>query len=155
MIPLGFLGDEDMLAISTRGRYALRMMLDLAQNQKDGYVALKDIAERQGISKKYLEQIIPILNRSNLLLTVRGAQGGYRLAKPVDRYTVGEILRSTEGSMAPVWCLENKPNVCEKCGECLTLPVWEGLEKVIDQYLDGITLQDILDRGARTDNYII
>ncbi len=144
-----------MLAISTRGRYALRMMLDLAQNQKDGYVALKDIADRQNISKKYLEQIIPILNRSNLLLTVRGAQGGYRLAKPAEKYTVGEILRSTEGSLAPVWCLESKPNACEKCGECITLPMWEGLEKVIDTYLDGITLQDILDRGSSGDNYMI
>lgn len=144
-----------MLAISTRGRYALRMMLDLAQNQKDGYVALKEVAERQDISKKYLEQIIPILTRGGLVMTARGAQGGYRLAKPAALYTVGEILRCTEGSMAPVWCLENKPNACEKCGECLTLPVWAGLEKVIDEYLDGITLLDILDRGAGADNYVI
>lgn len=143
--------------ISTRGRYALRMMLDLAENQKDGYVALKDIASRQDISKKYLEQILPALNRAELLLTTRGFQGGYRLRKAPEDYSVGEILRATEGSLAPVACLENKPNRCPRCGECATLPVWEGLEKVICDYLDGITLKDILDNKANAagNDYII
>ena len=134
------------MKISTKGRYALRMMLDLAVNQGSGYIALRDIAERQDISKKYLEQIIPILNQSNILQTSRGYQGGYRLARTPDQYTVGEILRITEGGLSPVACLEQHPNQCARCGECMTLPVWQGLENVINQYLDGITLQDILDQ---------
>ena len=132
--------------ISTRGRYALRMMLDLAEHQGAGYVALKDIAGRQEISKKYLEQIIPVLNRAGLLQTVRGYLGGYRLTRTADQYTVGEIMRAAEGSMAPVACLETRPNPCHRCQECATLPIWEGLEKVVNEYLDGITLQDILDK---------
>lgn len=145
------------MTVSTRGRYALRMMVDLAQNQGEGYVALKDIAERQNISKKYLEQIIPILNRAELLRTIRGNQGGYRLAKQPSAYTVGEILRATEGSLAPVQCLESKPNACLRCNECATLYVWEGLDKTINDYLDSITLQDILERQNQNngDNYII
>ena len=145
------------MMVSTRGRYALRMMLDLAEYQGTGYVALKDIASRQEISKKYLEQIIPVLNRAGLLQTVRGYLGGYRLSKTADKYTVGEILRATEGSMAPVACLETKPNLCPRCHECATLPVWEGLEKVVNEYLDGITLQDILDMQHERlgDDYVI
>ncbi|MDD6203482.1 MAG: Rrf2 family transcriptional regulator [Firmicutes bacterium] len=134
------------MKISTKGRYALRMLLDLAEHQNDGYVALKDTAERQGISKKYLEQIVPILNKSDILRTNRGFQGGYRLAKSPDKYTVGEILRLTEGSLSPVACLEHDPIECERSGDCATLAVWQGLYRVITQYLDGITLQDILDR---------
>lgn len=130
--------------ISTRGRYALRMMIDLAERQGEGFVALKEIAESQDISKKYLEQIIPLLNRSGLLLTSRGVTGGYRLAKAPEEYTVGEILRSAEGSMAPVSCLEGETNDCPRCGKCDTLPIWEGLQTVVDQYLDGISLADIL-----------
>ena len=145
------------MMVSTRGRYALRMMLDLAEYQGDGYVALKDIAQRQEISKKYLEQIIPVLNRAGLLQTVRAYLGGYRLAKTPDKYTLGEILRATEGSMAPVACLETKPNPCHRCGECATLPIWEGLDKVVSEYLDGITLQDVLDQQHERlgDDYVI
>lgn len=135
------------MMISTRGRYALRMMLDLAEYQGDGFVALKDIARRQEISKKYLEQIIPVLNRAGLLQTVRGYQGGYRLSRSPENYSVGEILRATENSLAPVSCLEN-PDSCPRRAECATLPVWEGLEKVVSEYLDGITLQNILDGRA-------
>lgn len=134
------------MMISTRGRYALRMMADLAKNESEGFVALKDIAERQGISKKYLEQIIPVLNRSGLLQTSRGFGGGYRLVKEPSEYTVGEILRVTEGSMAPVSCLESEKNTCPRCGECATLSIWQGLQNVVDSYLNGITLQDILDK---------
>ncbi len=133
------------MKISTRGRYALRMMLDLAENQGDGVVALKDIAARQGISKKYLEQIIPVLNRAGLLQTSRGFLGGYRLAKDPAEYTVGEILRAAEGGLSPVACLEQSPNACPRCHECDTLPIWAGLEQVVNQYLDGITLQSVLD----------
>lgn len=140
------------MKISTKGRYALRMLLDLAENQKDGYVALKDIAARQNISKKYLEQIIPILNRSEILKASRGFQGGYRLAKSPDRYTVAEILRMTEGGLAPVACLEHEPIACDRSEDCITLPVWQGLYRVINEYLEGITLQDILD--AQREKYI-
>lgn len=104
------------MKISTKGRYALRMLLDLAEHQNCGFVALKDIAQRQNISKKYLEQIIPVFNRSDILKTNRGFQGGYKLAKSPDQYTVGEILRLTEGSLAPVACLEEEPNQCERSG---------------------------------------
>ncbi len=141
--------------ISTRGRYALRMMVDLAEHADEGFVALKDIAQRQDISKKYLEQIVPILNRASLLQTTRGAGGGYRLIKPAREYTVGEILRATEGSMAPVACLESGVNTCPRCSECATLFVWAGLQKVEDEYLDSITLQDILDKQAEANNYSI
>lgn len=145
------------MKISTKGRYALRMMLDLAEHQKDGFVALKDIAERQYISKKYLEQIVPILNKADVLRTTRGFQGGYRLAKSPDSYTVGEILRLTEGSLAPVACLEHDPIECSRSIGCATLPVWQGLYRVINEYLDGITLQDILDQQKEmySNDYII
>ncbi len=133
------------MKISTRGRYALRMLLDIAQNQDRGYVALKDIAQRQDISKKYLEQIALQLSQAGMLRANRGHQGGYMLAAPPSDYTVGRILRATEGSLAPVACLENDPNRCPRCRECLTLPFWEGLEALIVGYLDGITLQDVLD----------
>lgn len=145
------------MKISTKGRYALRMLLDLAEHQGDGYVALKDIAHRQGISKKYLEQIVPMLGRADVLRTARGYQGGYRLARAPQEYTVGEILCLTEGSLAPVACLEQHPNPCPRCGACTTLPMWEGLEQVIRNYLDGITLQDLLEQQtARAANdYVI
>ena len=146
------------MKISTKGRYALRMLLDLADNPNNGFVALKDIADRQNISKKYLEQIVPLLNRPDILQTNRGHKGGYRLAKDPEQYTVGEILRITEGSLAPVACLENTPNQCERCENCITLPVWEGLHKVISEYLDNITLQDILDQYHErnsSDHYVI
>lgn len=136
------------MKISTKGRYALRMMIDLAQNQCDGYVSLKDIANRQEISKKYLEQIVAILNKPDILRTNRGYQGGYRLAKNANEYTVGDILRLTEGGIAPVSCLENSPIMCDRADECVTLPVWKGLYKVISEYVDSITLQDIVDKNA-------
>lgn len=136
------------MKISTKGRYALRMMIDLAQNQGDGYVSLKDIANRQEISKKYLEQIVAILNKPDILRTNRGYQGGYRLAKNANEYTVGDILRLTEGGIAPVSCLENSPIMCDRAEDCVTLPVWKGLYKVISEYVDSITLQDIVDKNA-------
>ncbi len=134
------------MKISTKGRYALRMLLDLAEHRQNGYITLKDIAQRQNISKKYLEQIVPVLNKSNILMTNRGYQGGYRLAKAPEKCTVGEILRLTEGSLAPVACLETDPVQCQRSADCATLPVWRGLSRVINQYLDGITLQDIMDQ---------
>lgn len=145
------------MKISTKGRYSLRMLLDLAEHANDGFIALKDIAERQGISKKYLEQIVPILNRTDILKTNRGFQGGYMLANSPDKYTVGMILRLTEGSLSPVACLDQSPIQCERSGECATLPIWQGLNKVICEYLDGITLQDVLDwqQERYANNYVI
>ena len=134
------------MKISTKGRYALRMLADLAEHRDDGYIALRDIAERQGVSKKYLEQIVPVLNRSDILKTNRGYQGGYMLAKSPDKYTVGDILRLTEGSLSPVACGEQNPVECPRSAECPTLPIWQGLSKVISEYLDSITLQDIIDK---------
>ncbi|MBQ8513948.1 MAG: Rrf2 family transcriptional regulator [Ruminococcus sp.] len=136
------------MKISTKGRYALRMLLELALHQQDGYVALKDIAERQSISKKYLEQIVPLLSRAGLLKTNRGYQGGYMLARSPESYTVGEILRVTEGSLAPIPCLEHEKNECLRADQCMTLYIWEGLHKTITAYVDSITLQDIMDHNA-------
>ena len=145
------------MRVSTRGRYALRMLLDLAENQGDGFVALKDVAARQEVSKKYLEQIIPNLNRSGLLQTSRGFQGGYRLAKDPDQCRVGDVLRATEGDLAPVPCLEQRPNTCARSADCATLFLWEGLEKAMNDYLDSVTLRDILDRkqSSAGNNYVI
>ena len=132
------------MKVSTKGRYALRMLLDLAEHRDDGYIPLKDIAERQDISKQYLEQIVSIINSSGALRANRGKQGGYMLAKDPASYTVGEILRITEGNLAPVACLEDKVNQCERVKKCKTLSMWKGLNKVIGDYLDGITLKDLL-----------
>ena len=133
------------MKISTKGRYALRMMLDIAQNQNTGFVTLKDIAQRQAISKKYLEQIALQLSQANILRAVRGHQGGYRLLREPSEYTVMEILRIAEGSLAPVACMDQEPSLCERRNQCLTLPLWVGLDRVIENYLSGVTLQDLLD----------
>jgi Rrf2 family protein len=124
------------------------MLLDLAEHKNDGFVSLKDISERQDISKKYLEQIVTLLNQPDILRTNRGNKGGYMLAKEPAQYTVGQILRITEGGLFPISCLADEPNRCERKSFCKTLPVWQGLEKVIVNYLDGITLADIL-RGFK------
>ena len=131
-------------------------MLDLAQHSSDDFVPLKDIAERQEISKKYLEQIIPTLSRAGFLQTNRGFQGGYKLAKNPDKYTVGDILRETEGGLAPVTCLNNETIQCPRAAECLTLPLWKGLQDTINNYLDSVTLQDLIDKGKTSngDYYI-
>ncbi len=145
------------MMISTKGRYALRMLIDLAEHQSAGYVSLKEIAQRQNISKKYLEQIVPLFNQGDFLKTNRGFQGGYRLSRSPDKYSVGDILRLTEGSLSPVACLGNGEMECERSADCATLPVWQGLYKVINEYLDSITLQDILDqqREKYMNNYVI
>ena len=134
------------MKISTKGRYSLRMLLDLAEHKNDGFISLKDISRRQGLSKKYLEQLVSLLNRPDLLRTNRGFKGGYMLAKEPDQYTVGEILRITEGRLSPVKCLEDEPNQCERRLYCKTLPIWQELEKIVNDYLDSITIQDIIDR---------
>ena len=111
-----------------------------SREKRKKYIPLKDIAERQNVSKKYLEQIVPVLNKSDMLQTNRGYQGGYRLAKPPEECPVGKILRLTEGDLAPVACLAHDSDRCQREEECITLPVWQGLYRVITEYLDGITL---------------
>ena len=145
------------MMVSTKGRYALRVMIDLAEHDDGLYIPLKEIAARQDISEKYLESIVKLLTRNGDLVGVRGKGGGYRLTRSPEEYTVGSILRLTEGSLAPVACLERSPMECERSAGCATLPVWQGLHKVICEYLDGITLQDILDREQvrQIDDYSI
>ena len=129
--------------ISTRGRYALRVMIDLAEQGRETYTPLKEVAERQRISKKYIEAIMASLSTAGLVDAVHGKGGGYRLNKPAEEYTVGEILRVTEGDLAPVACLEHGAAPCEYAGECKTLPVWDKLNLMINGYLDGITLAEL------------
>lgn len=136
------------MKISTRGRYALRMMIDLAQHYSDQYISLKEITKRQGISKKYMEQIIPLLNQKHLLRTAKGQHGGYRLARKPYEITVAEIVECAEGGLNVIDCLEDEPNQCPRMEECLTLPIWKGLNDRIYEYLNSITLQDILDRNS-------
>lgn len=132
------------MLVSTKGRYALRVMLELAQSQPGAYMPLPLIAQRQGISEKYLESIIAILSRAGLVEGLRGKGGGYRLTRPSAKYSVGEILRLTEGSLAPVTCLEGAENPCPRAGECTTLPMWQKLDDLINTYLDGVSLSDLL-----------
>jgi len=145
------------LKISTKGRYALRMLLDLAEHRNDRFIALKEIAERQNISKQYLEQIITIINNSMILRTNRGKHGGYMLAKEPSEITVGQILRITEGNLSSISCLEGEVNQCDKVDTCKTLYIWKELNKVIADYLDSVTLQDILNKyqEQQIDNYVI
>lgn len=144
------------MKISTRGRYALRMMLDLAINNNGEPIRLKDISKRQGISDKYLEQIISILNKAGFVRSIRGPQGGYMLNREPKEYTVGMILRLTEGSLAPVACLDYEPNDCERQNECVTLILWEKLNDAIKGVVDNITLQDLVQwQMEKSDNYII
>lgn len=145
------------MKISTKGRYSLRLIIDLAEHSGDGYVSLKEVAERQSISKKYLEQIVPMLNKCGILHTNRGNKGGYMLSANPSALTVGDVLRATEGSLAPVSCLEFEPNTCERREECATLYIWEGLYKAVTDYLDGISIQDIIDHSSNQEgnDYVI
>ncbi|MDR0615963.1 MAG: Rrf2 family transcriptional regulator [Synergistaceae bacterium] len=141
------------MKISTKGRYALRVMVDLAANDTGEFISLRNVSTRQEITIKYLEQIIPLLNRAGFLKSTRGKDGGYRLAKPSRNYTVGGILRAVEGNLAPVACLEDKPNRCPRRADCSTLNVWAGLDKVINDYLDGIRLDDLAEREKNIDGF--
>lgn len=134
------------MKISTRGRYALRFMIDLAMHSENQYIALKDISARQEISVKYLEQIASLLSKHGLLMSIRGQQGGYKLSRSPAKYSVGEILRLTEGPLAPVACLENPDMPCERLAVCKTLPFWKGLYKVIENYVDNYTLEDLVNQ---------
>ena len=138
-------GTGDRMKISTKGRYALRLMYELACHADEGYLNIRAIAQRQQISEKYLEQIIAMLSRGGCVISSRGAQGGYRLAKPPEAYTVGMILRLTEGSMAPVDCVDEELGNCPKMTECATSVVWKRLNDAISDVIDNITLQDLVD----------
>jgi Rrf2 family protein len=127
------------------------MLLDIAEHESEGYVALKDVAARQDISKNYLEQIIMLLKNADMLKTARGFQGGYKLAKSPAHYTVGDILRVTESNLAPVPCVLEAFNDCKRSDICMTQSIWSGLGRVISEYLDSITLQDILDKHHQRD----
>lgn len=129
--------------ISTRGRYALRVMIDLAEQGEDTYTPLKEVAERQRISKKYIEAIMTSLSKAGLVDAVHGKGGGYRLNRKPREYTLSEILRVTERDLAPVACLEHGAAPCEYAGSCKTLPVWDKLNLMINEYLDGVTLEDL------------
>ena len=141
------------MLISTKGRYSLRVMIDLAEQQPDRYIPLKEIAARQEISEKYLESIIKLLVKGKLVLGLRGKGGGYKLIKAPDQCTVGSILRLTEDSLAPVSCLEQ--GGCSRMAECSTLWVWQGLDKVFRESLDSLTLADLMNTGQAGDNYVI
>lgn len=132
------------MMVSTRGRYALRVMIDLAEHKNDGYIAMKTVAERQGISLKYLERILPLLVAEKMIEGVHGKGGGYRLTRAPESYFVGEILRVTEGNIAPVACLECGAEPCEHESECRTLPMWKELNAVISDYLDNKKLSDLI-----------
>lgn len=135
-----------MMRISTKGRYALRIMLDLAQHCEQGPVALREISERQNITPKYMESIMALLLRDHLVQSMRGKAGGYKLTRQPSKYVLYEILSSAEGGLAPVHCLALDENDCPIRQSCLTIPVWEGLHKAIENYLSGITLQDLIDQ---------
>lgn len=141
------------MKISTKGRYALRLMIDIAKYGKDSNVSLKDASKRQGISLKYLEQIVMLLSKDGLLVSRRGSQGGYRIAKDPKLITVSEILRVTEGSMAPVACLDDEVNKCKRVSSCPTIKLWEGLYDAVMTYLDNVTLDDLVSHaGDFSDN---
>jgi Rrf2 family protein len=137
------------MKVSTRGRYALRLMLDLAMGEPGQYITLKSVSQRQNISVKYLEQIVPALSRAGFVKSVRGAQGGYRLAKAPGEYTVGAILRLIEGSLVPVGCMEDDPNQCPRSDQCAVLEMWEALDRAISGVIDHVTLADLMERQRK------
>lgn len=139
------------MIISTKGRYALRILIDLAQHRDEGYISLKQISERQEISLKYLEMIVSGLNKADIVRSVRGKDGGYMLTRAPEDYTLAEILTISEGSLTPVACKECEDNACGRADRCLTLPVWQNLEKMINDYLSSVTLADLLEKDPPAD----
>ena len=135
------------MMISTKGRYALRVMMDLAEHRAEGYISLKEISQRQGVSMKYLEMIVSLLNKGTVVKSLRGSSGGYCLARPAAEISVYEIFRLTEGDLAPVACLSNEP--CSNAEHCRTLPLWENLDHLIEDYLSGVTVADLVEGNIR------
>lgn len=142
------------MMISTRGRYALRVLIDLAEHADSGYIPMKKVAERQGISLKYLERIIPVLTKNGFIEGIQGKGGGYRLVKSPADCRIGDILRLTEGNLAPVACLECGAKPCERSFECRTYPLWTEFHRIVNNYFDGKTLADIM-KIDMSDNYSI
>ena len=142
------------MLISTRGRYALRVLIDLAEHTGGDYIPLRDIVERQDISQKYVESIMTMLSKNHLVEGVHGKGGGYRLNREPDEYSVGEILRITEGTLAPVTCLEEGAKPCPRAAECRTLPMWDKLNSMITDYLDSVSLAELM-QTETADNYVI
>lgn len=135
------------MMVSTKGRYALRVLIDLALHPMDEYVSLKGIADRQDVSMKYLENIVATLSKAGYLESLRGKNGGYRLKDSPDKYTVGSVLRLTEGTLAPVACLENcNSEECSHSASCLTLPLWHKLDNIVNEYLDSVTIADLINK---------
>ena len=143
------------MLISTRGRYALRVLIDIAEHQADGYLPLKEVAQRQEISEKYLEAILKVLVKERVLTGIRGKGGGYRLSRAPDQFSVREILQMTEDSLAPVSCLDSGSEPCARAAECRTVGLWRGLNQVICDYLDRYTLADLMKVDEPGNNYII
>ncbi len=143
------------MLVSTKGRYALRVLADMAEHRAEGYIPLKEIARRQGISEKYLESILKALVKNGLLTGLRGKGGGYKLTYAPEQYTVWDVLRLTEDSLSPVACLEDGAVPCQRAAVCPTLSMWQGLDKVIRDYLKGITVADLVRPEAGAGDYII
>ena len=143
------------MIISTKGRYALRVMIDLAEHASNGYIPLKEVAKRQDISEKYLEGILKVLVQNGLLDGLRGKGGGYKLTKAPEAYTVGSILNLTENSLTSVSCLDSDSKVCPRLPECRTIAMWQGLDKLIHDYFEGITLADLMCSAQPGNDYVI
>ena len=143
------------MLISTKGRYALRILVDMAEHQNENYITLQEVAQRQDISEKYLEAIVRELVKKGIVSGQRGKGGGYRLCRPPQQINVGEVLRTTEGSLSPVACLAEGAQPCDRAAQCRTLEFWRGLDEVIDRYVDGYTLADMMHTGTAGDDYII
>ncbi len=142
------------MMISTKGRYALRVMVDLTEHKTDAYIPLKDIAKRQEISQKYLESIMTVLSKAGFVDALHGKGGGFRLNRAPNEYTVGSVLKLTEGTLAPVACLEHEHNKCDRAANCRTLPMWTELDQLINNYLEGITVGDLA-KNISSGDYVI
>ena len=143
------------MMISTRGRYALRILVELAEHRSDAYITLRELAERQEISEKYLESIVKLLVRAGILEGLRGKGGGYRLGRRPEEIGVLDVLRLTEGTLAPVACLEEGGRPCARAPHCRTLPLWKGLNDVVTAYLGGFTVRDLMGGAEDGNDYII
>ena len=143
------------MLISTRGRYALRVLVDLAEQNTSEYIPLKEIAVRQHISQKYSESIMTLLSKAGMVEGIHGKGGGYRLSREPADYKIGDVLRLTEGTLAPVSCLEENAGTCSRSGKCRTLALWQGLDKVIHDYLESVTIADLIEQCPAGDDYVI
>lgn len=143
------------MPVSTKGRYALRLLIDIAEHQSGGYLPLREVAARQDISEKYMEVIAKLLVKGGVLEGLRGKGGGYRLSRSPDHISVREVLAMTEGSLAPVACLDPAGKPCAKAPNCPTLPMWRDLERVVDEYLEGYTIQSLMSASEPGDYYVI